>query len=65
MPALVAIQRSPQVQACYQAFLARGKKPKVAIVAIMRKLLHCIWGMLRHNQDFDPKLFHPLLTPHV
>jgi transposase len=65
MPALVAIQRSPQVQACYQAFLARGKKPKVAIVAIMRKLLHCLWGLLRHQRNFDPQLFHPLPTSHV
>lgn len=58
MPALVAIQRSPQIQATYQALLARGKKKKVALIAIMRRLLHAIWGMLHHQQDFNPQLFH-------
>jgi transposase len=58
MPALVAIRRSPQIQAAYEALLARGKKKKVAIVAIMRRMLHSIWGMLHHHQDFNPQLFH-------
>lgn len=60
MPALVAIQRCAHIKAAYEAFLARGKKKKVAIIAIMRRLLHAIWGMFRHQQDFDPHLFHPL-----
>jgi transposase len=63
MPALVAIQRSPQIKATYQALLARGKKKKVAIVAIMRRLLHAIWGMLHHQQDFNPQLFHASPLP--
>ena len=64
MPALVAIQRSPQIRATYEALLARGKKKKVALIAIMRRLLHSIWGMLHHQQDFNPQLFHasPLLN---
>jgi hypothetical protein len=24
-----------------------------AVVAVMRKLLHAIWGMLKHDQNFD------------
>ena len=24
-----------------------------AVVAVMRKLLHLIWGMLEHDQNFD------------
>lgn len=65
MPALVAIRRSPQIQAAYQALLARGKKKKVALIAIMRRMLHAIWGMLHHQQDFNPHLFHasPLPNP--
>ena len=62
MPVLVAIQRSPQIKATYQALLARGKKKKVALIAIMRRLLHAIWGMLHHQQDFNPQLFHNLST---
>jgi transposase len=64
MPALVAIQRSPQIKATYESLLARGKKKKVAIIAIMRRLLHAIWGMIHHQQDFNPQLFHasPLIN---
>jgi len=65
MPALVAIQRDAHVRACYQALLARGKRPKQAIVAIMRKLLHALWGMLHHQTDFNPQLFYSLPTAHV
>lgn len=63
MPALVAIQRSPQIKATYESFLARGKKKKVAIIAIMRRLLHAIWGMLHHQQDFNPQFFHASSLP--
>jgi hypothetical protein len=30
----------------------------VAIVAVMRKLLHSIYGMLKHDQDFDGQKFY-------
>lgn len=45
MPAQVAIQNEPHVRAFYEKFIGRGKKPMVAIVAVMRKLLHSIYGM--------------------
>lgn len=57
MPTLVALRRSPQIKAAYESLLARGKKKKVAIIAIMRRLLHASWGMLHHQQDFNPQLF--------
>lgn len=63
MPALVAVRRSPQIQAAYESLLARGKKKKVALIAIMRRLLHSIWGMLHHQQDFNPQLFHAAPLP--
>ncbi len=65
MPVLVAIQRSPHFRAAYEALLARGKRKKVAIVALMRRLLHSLWGLLRHQQPFNPQLFHalPLQNP--
>jgi transposase len=58
LPALVAIRRNEQVKACYEALLSRGKKPKQAVIAIMRKLLHSIWGILHHQQPFNPSLFY-------
>jgi transposase len=58
MPALVAIQRCPQIKAYYEALVARGKKRKQAVIAVMRKMLHAIWGMLRHETNFNAELFY-------
>jgi transposase len=60
MPALVAIQHEPNVKAFYDKLVAGGKKPMQAVVAVMRKLLHAIWGMLKHDQDFDGNKFFRL-----
>jgi transposase len=60
MPALVAIQHNPNVKAFYNKLVAAGKKPMQAVVAVMRKLLHAIWGMLKHNEDFDGNKFFTL-----
>ncbi len=30
----------------------------VAVVAVMRKLLHAIYGMLKHDADFDGSKFY-------
>lgn len=53
MPALVAVRRDPHVRAYYNHLLARGKTKMQALVATMRKLLHAIFGMFKHNQPFD------------
>jgi len=58
MPALVAVRNDRHVGAFYEKLLARGKKPIVAIVAVMRKLLHSIFGMLKHDQDFHGEKFY-------
>jgi transposase len=60
MPALVAIQHDPNVKAFYGKLVGAGKKPMQAVVAVMRKLLHAIWGMLKHDQDFDGNKFFKL-----
>ena len=57
MPALVAIQHEPNVRAFYAKLIGRGKKPLQAIVAVMRKLLHAIYGMLRNDRDFEGEKF--------
>jgi transposase len=53
MPALVAVQHDPGLRGFYQRLLARGKAKLQALVAVMRKLLHAAWGMLRHDQAYD------------
>jgi len=60
MPALVASHHEPHVKAFYEDLIDRGKKPKQALVAVMRKLLHSIHGMLRHDADFDGDKFRAL-----
>lgn len=47
MAAQVAGQHNPALSAFKQRLLAKGKKPKVAIVAVMRKLLTTLNAMLR------------------
>ncbi|MGA1216179.1 MAG: IS110 family transposase [Candidatus Nanopelagicales bacterium] len=57
MPALVALQHSPQVKAYFERLVARGKPKMKAVVAVMRKLLHAIWGMLRSQSVWDGERF--------
>jgi len=59
-PALVASQKDVHVKAYYQHLIARGKKPMQAIVAIMRKLLLAVWGMLKNQEPWDGNKFYRL-----
>ncbi len=62
MPALVAVQYEPHVKAFYEKLQKRGKTPMQALVAVMRKLLHSIHGMLKNRQDFQGQKFFNLDT---
>ncbi len=57
MPALVSVQWEPHIKAFYEHLLDRGKTKMQANVAVMRKLLHAIHGMLEHDQDFVGEKF--------
>ena len=56
MPALVAVRFDAAMKARYDALLAAGKPPKVALVAIMRKLLILANALLRDGRTWTPKL---------
>ena len=43
MPVLTAVRRNPWLRAYYERLVARGKLPKVALVAAMRKLLVAVY----------------------
>jgi transposase len=58
MPALVAVQRNDHVRAFFTKLVARGKTPLQAYVAVMRKLLHAIYGMLTSRTPFVGAKFH-------
>jgi len=60
MPALVAIVRQPHLRAFYEHLLARGKTKMQALVAAMRKLLHAIYGMFKHDQLFEGQKVYAL-----
>ena len=58
MPALVAVRHEPHVKAFFDKLVARGKKPIQAYVAVMRKLLHAIYGMFTTETTFVGAKFH-------
>ena len=57
MPALVAIRHDDNIRAFYDRLITRGKKPKQAIVAVMRKMLLAIHGMQVSGTCFDSARF--------
>jgi transposase len=61
MPALAAIVHEPHLRAFYDHLLARGKAKMQALVAVMRKLLHAIFGMFKHDQIFDGSKVYALV----
>jgi transposase len=60
MPALSAKEHDPHVKAYFQHLVDNGKLPIQAVCAVMRKLLHAIHGMLKHNQTFDNSRFYAI-----
>jgi len=58
MPALVAIRFNPPLKAKYTALRAAGKPAKVAIVAIMRKLIIMANALLRDNRMWTAEPVH-------
>jgi transposase len=56
MPALVAIRFNPPLKAKYLTMRAAGKPAKLAIVAIMRKLVIIANALLRDNRKWTAKM---------
>jgi len=54
MAAQAAAMFNPTLKAFKHRLLAAGKKPKVAIVAVMRKLIVTLNAMVRHNVPWHP-----------
>ncbi len=55
MPALVAIRFNLDMKEKYTALIAAGKEKKVAITAVMRKLLVLADALLRENRKWTEK----------
>ncbi|TPE47467.1 IS110 family transposase, partial [Amaricoccus solimangrovi] len=56
MPALVAARFNPNLKAVHDRLLAAGKPAKVAITAVMRKLLIVANALLRDQRIWTPTL---------
>ncbi len=52
MPTLTAVRFNPWLRAHYQRLRARGKLPKVALLACMHKLLFAIYAVAKHRRAF-------------
>ena len=53
MPALVAVRHDAHLRAFYQTLLQRHKAKLQALIAVARKMLHAIFGMLRWHNVYD------------
>lgn len=58
MPALVAVRFNTLMKTFYDKLLAKGKAKKVALVAVMRKLLVLAYGVLKSGKPFDVNYQH-------
>jgi len=54
-PAITALRCSPFFQAWAEGLQKRGKSKMSVICAVMRKLVHLAYGVLKSGQPFDPE----------
>lgn len=56
MTTLGAVRRNVWLRSYYERLRAKGKPPKVALIAAMRKLLMAIYSVAKHRQPFVPRV---------
>lgn len=57
-PAIVAVRYNQVIKQFARRLDQNGKTPMQIVGAVMRKLLHIAYGVIKHNSPFDP---HPAL----
>ncbi|HEY1965205.1 MAG TPA: IS110 family transposase [Acidobacteriaceae bacterium] len=60
MPALTAIHHNAWLRAYYQRLRAAGKPAKVALIAVIRKLLAAVYSVAKHRRPF---ILAPIFPP--
>jgi transposase len=63
MPALVAARYDPHLKAFYQVLLSRHKAKMQSLIAVARKMLHAIYGVLHTLTPYDGEKLFPHLIP--
>lgn len=56
MAAIVAARHNPPLRKVYLNLIARGKSKMSALGALMRRLVHIAFGVLKHQTPFNPVL---------
>jgi len=56
MPAVVALKHNRQLRAIYDGLLKAGKPKLSALCALMRRLVHIAFGILKHQTPYNPDL---------
>ena len=56
MVAMAAITRNPLIREIYQERVGQGMEKMAAIGLCMHKILRIVYGMLKNNRPFDPKI---------
>jgi transposase len=59
MPTLAAVRLNPWLRAFYQRLRARGKLPKVALLAAERKLLMAVYSVAKNRRPFVARTTDP------
>jgi len=59
MPILTAVRKNAWLRAFYERLLERGKPPKVALTAAMRKMLTAIYSVAKNRRPFVAMLSAP------
>lgn len=60
MPALVALKHNPDIQAFGQRLLLAGKQRMLVVGAVMRKLIHIIFGVLKSGTTYSSRVAEKL-----
>lgn len=56
LPSITAMNMSEPMMAMKARLKANGKAGKQIVCAVMRKMLHIVYGVLKSGQPYDPKL---------
>jgi transposase len=56
MPALTGMRYNEALKAFADRLKANGKAPKQVVCAVMRKLLHLVYGVVKSNKPFDASI---------
>lgn len=59
MPTLAAIRSNPSIKAFSDKLKARGFPGKKRVIASMRKLIHIVFAVLKHGNQFNPNYKMP------